>query len=77
MAILTGSPLGDEDAARARDCIERFREQVLRGGLLTQEELAAIDVKNRGKIDQAVAFAEASPLPDPAELHTDVFVTEP
>ncbi len=66
----------EEDAARERDCIKRFREQVLSNGLLRQEELAAIDAQNREKIDKAVAFAEASPLPDARELYTDVFVTE-
>lgn len=66
----------EEGAARERDCIRRFREQVLGTGLLTHEELAAIDAVNREKMDQAVAFAEASPLPDPAELYTDVFVGE-
>jgi acetoin:2,6-dichlorophenolindophenol oxidoreductase subunit alpha len=66
----------EEDAARARDCITRFRDVVLGGGLLTPEDLAAVDAKNRETIDQAVAFAEASPLPDVAELYTDVFVGE-
>jgi acetoin:2,6-dichlorophenolindophenol oxidoreductase subunit alpha len=66
----------EEDAARARDCITRFRGQVLSDGLLTREDLAAIDAKNREAIDHAVAFAEASPLPDVAELYTDVFVRE-
>lgn len=66
----------EEVAARERDCIKLFREHVLRSGLLAEEELAAIDAKNREKIDQAVAFAEASPLPEPAELYTDVFVRE-
>jgi acetoin:2,6-dichlorophenolindophenol oxidoreductase subunit alpha len=66
----------EEDAARGRDCIRRFRELVVSKGLLTEKELAAIEVRNREKIDQAVTFAETSPLPDPAELHTDVFVTE-
>ena len=66
----------EEDAARERDCIKRFRGQVLSNGLLSQEELAAIDAQNGEKIDQAVAFAEASSLPDAAELYTDVFVTE-
>ena len=65
----------EEAAARERDCIKRFREHVLSNGLLTLEELVAIDAQNKEKIDQAVAFAEASPLPDPAELYTDVFVS--
>ena len=66
----------EEDAARQRDCIRRFREQMLKGGVLSGEELAVIDARNREKINDAVAFAEASPLPDPEELYTDVFVPE-
>jgi pyruvate dehydrogenase E1 component alpha subunit len=64
----------EEDAARGRDCIRRFRQQVLRDGSLSSEELDAIDKKNKEKIDLAVIFAEQSPLPNPAELYTDVLV---
>lgn len=67
----------EEAAARARDCIARFREGMLGGGVLASGELDAIDTKNREAIDRAVAFAEASPAPDPAELYTDVYVPEP
>lgn len=67
----------EEEAARGRDCIRRFREQLLEQGAVGQEELDAIDTRNRKKIDQAVAFAEASPLPQPADLLTDVYVTGP
>jgi acetoin:2,6-dichlorophenolindophenol oxidoreductase subunit alpha len=66
----------EEEAARARDCIRGFRKQMLSGGTLDREELDAIDAQNRKKIDEAVTFAEASPLPQPADLLTDVFVTE-
>jgi len=66
----------EEDAARERDCIKRFREQVLHDGSLEPEDLNAIDKKNKEKIDLAVIFAEQSPLPDPSELYTDVYVTE-
>jgi len=66
----------EEEAARGRDCIRRFREQLLRQRALGQEELDAIDAGNRKKMDDAVAFAEASPLPLPAELLTDVYVTD-
>jgi acetoin:2,6-dichlorophenolindophenol oxidoreductase subunit alpha len=64
----------EEEAAKDRDCIKRFREQVLRDSLLTVEELDAIDKRNKEKIDLAVIFAEQSPVPAPAELYTDVFV---
>jgi pyruvate dehydrogenase E1 component alpha subunit len=66
----------EEEAARGRDCIRRFREQLLEHGTFRQEELDAIDAGNRKKIDEAVAFAETSPLPQPADLFTDVYVTE-
>jgi acetoin:2,6-dichlorophenolindophenol oxidoreductase subunit alpha len=66
----------EEEAARARDCIQGFRKQMLSGGILDPRELDAIDAQNRKKIDEAVTFAEASPLPQPADLLTDVFVTE-
>lgn len=64
----------EEQAARDRDCIRRFREQMLDQQLLTAPELGAIESANRKKIDEAVAFAESSPLPQPADLFTDVYV---
>jgi len=67
----------EDDSARARDCIKRFREIVLLDRSLQLQELDAIDKKNKEKLDLAVIFAEQSPLPDPAELYTDVYVTEP
>lgn len=67
----------EESEARSRDCIERFRKQMLAMGTLSQEETALIDVKNKDKIDEAVAFAVASPLPQPGDLLTDVYVSQP
>jgi pyruvate dehydrogenase E1 component alpha subunit len=67
----------EEEAARGRDCIRKFRGQLLEQDTVRQEELDAIDTANRKKIDDAVAFAESSPLPQPADLYTDVYVSEP
>ena len=67
----------EEQAARERDCVRRFREQMLAQNLLRADELDAIESANRKKIDEAVAFAEASPLPKPADLLTDVYVPTP
>jgi len=64
----------EEQAARDRDCIRRFREQMLDQHLLTPAELDAIEAASHKKIDEAVAFAESSPLPQPADLFTDVYV---
>ena len=67
----------EEEAARKRDCTELFRRHVLENDLLEAQELDAIELSNRKKIDAAVAFAETSPLPQPHELYTNVFVPEP
>ncbi|HYY73003.1 MAG TPA: thiamine pyrophosphate-dependent enzyme, partial [Candidatus Bathyarchaeia archaeon] len=56
------------------DCICRFREQMFDQHSLTAAQLDAIESANRKKIDEAVAFAESSPLPQPADLFTDVYV---
>ena len=64
----------EEQAARERDCIRRFRKQMLDQQLLSPEELDAIEAANRKRIDDAVAFAESSPLPKPSDLYTDVYV---
>jgi TPP-dependent pyruvate/acetoin dehydrogenase alpha subunit len=63
----------EEEQARARDCIVRFREHVLGRELLTAAELDEIDARNSALIDEAVKFAEESPLPEPSELMTDVY----
>jgi len=64
----------EEEKARARDCIKRFREHVLAHRQLTQAELDEIDARNAALIDESIKFAEESPLPDPSELMTDVYV---
>jgi len=66
----------EEQAARDRDCIKRFREWTTTENLLTPAELDAIEAANRALLDEAVAFAEASPLPEAGELYTDVYVPE-
>lgn len=66
----------EEEAARSLDCIVRFRQRMQSTGLLTQEEMDKIDAKNRQKIDAAVTFAEKSPLPEPTDLFTDVYVPQ-
>jgi TPP-dependent pyruvate/acetoin dehydrogenase alpha subunit len=64
----------EEQAARERDCLDRFRQQMQAGGPLTLAQLDEIDARNDRLLDEAVEFAEASPLPDPGELYTDVYV---
>ncbi len=65
----------EERTARERDCLRRFRE-VLLGEGIDAAELDGLDGHNRERLDEAIAFAEASPLPGPEELLADVYVEE-
>ena len=65
----------EERAARERDCLRRGRELLLAQGF-DAAELDAADARNRERLDEAVAFAEAGPLPGPEELLADVYAAE-
>jgi TPP-dependent pyruvate/acetoin dehydrogenase alpha subunit len=64
----------EQQAARERDCLDRFRRLMERDGPLSADELDAIDERNRQLLDAAVEFAESSPVPPPDALYTDVYV---
>jgi acetoin:2,6-dichlorophenolindophenol oxidoreductase subunit alpha len=66
---------GEKEAAMARDPVPRFRAWLLEGGV-AESELAALEAAIDKEIDEAVAFALESPVPDLAELHTDVLAEE-
>ncbi len=75
-----GDPLSyrtEEELAKnkANDPITQFRQRVIERGLLTVEELDAIDARAKAVIDGSVEFAEASPYPELEELMTDVYVS--
>ncbi|MBV8086809.1 MAG: thiamine pyrophosphate-dependent dehydrogenase E1 component subunit alpha, partial [Chloroflexi bacterium] len=64
----------DEEAYhRSRDCIQRFESVMADRGLLSEADLASIRSAVTAGIDRAVQFAKDSPLPDVAELLTDVY----
>jgi pyruvate dehydrogenase E1 component alpha subunit len=67
----------EEELYRSRDCIQRFRQTVLNQGLVSEDELNALDQKARQTIEEAVAFAEQSPAPALADILTDVYVDFP
>jgi 2-oxoisovalerate dehydrogenase E1 component len=58
---------------RARDPIKAFRDTLLTGGHASQADLDALEAELKAQIEAAVAFAESSPLPDPATVADYVY----
>ncbi|MCB1933181.1 MAG: thiamine pyrophosphate-dependent dehydrogenase E1 component subunit alpha [Candidatus Accumulibacter sp.] len=57
----------------ARDPIALSRQRLIDSGRLPREEAVALERRVRECIAAALAFAEASPLPAPGEMTTDVY----
>lgn len=60
-------------AQTAADPVVRYRDFLIAEGHLTEAEISAIEAKAAGEIDEAHAFAVASPDPDPSELLSNVY----
>jgi len=58
---------------KLRDPIVMFGERCVKDGALTEPDLKLIEKAVFDQVDEAVAFAEASPEPAPEELFTDVY----
>jgi hypothetical protein len=59
---------------RRRDPIENFAGQLIAAGVLSEQERAEMDAAVIARVDEAVAFADESPFPEPASLYDDVYV---
>src|SRR3989442_457087 len=58
---------------KQRDPIVMFRERVITAGILTEADVRALEKDVNDRIDEAVAFADASPEPPDEELFTDIY----
>jgi pyruvate dehydrogenase E1 component alpha subunit len=58
---------------QAKDPIPTLAGRMKERGLVTDEQLAAVDREVMAAVDASVAFAEASPYPEPTDTLTDVF----
>jgi TPP-dependent pyruvate/acetoin dehydrogenase alpha subunit len=55
------------------DPVTRLEERALKEGLAKRKEIDAVHARVRAEVDEAVAWAEQSPYPDPATLLEDVY----
>ncbi len=67
---------GEVDEIRTnKDCIKIFSARVKEAGVVAQGDLDAIDGEVTSLIDGAIDHALSAPMPGPAELTTDVYVS--
>jgi pyruvate dehydrogenase E1 component alpha subunit len=64
----------EEEMRQTRDPLALFEERTVGDGLVSSDDLREIDGDVERAIDEAVAFAEQSPLPEVDTLLTDVYV---
>src|SRR5437879_2687802 len=58
---------------KLRDPILLFRDRVLKPGVLSEDDMKKIEKDVNDLVEEAVAFADASPEPPASELFTDIF----
>ncbi|MFQ5813836.1 MAG: pyruvate dehydrogenase (acetyl-transferring) E1 component subunit alpha [Anaerolineae bacterium] len=66
-------PKEEVEAWLEKDPLPRYEAKLLERGLLTQEKIQELDEEIKARIEEAVRFAEESPLPAPEDLTEDVY----
>jgi pyruvate dehydrogenase E1 component alpha subunit len=59
---------------RKRDPLVTFGDRLIHEGVVTEEEREQWDADANRRVDEAVAFADASPAPPPESLYDDIYV---
>jgi pyruvate dehydrogenase E1 component alpha subunit len=62
------------DMRENHDPIDFYRNHILKNKLAKEEDLKLIEKEIKKIIEEAVEFAQNSPEPDEAELHTEVYI---
>jgi pyruvate dehydrogenase E1 component alpha subunit len=62
-------------AYREHDPLTWFAKQATERGLLEAKEVEELSERAERAVDEAIEFAEQSPLPAPEETLTDVYVS--
>ncbi|KAL0485057.1 pyruvate dehydrogenase E1 alpha subunit [Acrasis kona] len=65
-----------QEVRKHRDPIIRFKDRIVSAGLVTEDELKALDQDVKKEVDEAVEKTLASPLPDDSEIAKDILADE-
>jgi pyruvate dehydrogenase E1 component alpha subunit len=61
---------------RQRDPVQLWSKKLMDDGIMTEEEIRALDAEVQAEVQDAYDFAEQAPDPAPEELWTDVYAGE-
>jgi pyruvate dehydrogenase E1 component alpha subunit len=61
------------EAYKAQDPLEQVLKTIRKEKFLSEKEIEAIQTKVKKQVEEAITFAEESPLPDASELYEDVY----
>lgn len=64
------------EEARSDDPIILYKERLLKAEIATEDELKAIDDQIEQELEEAVAFADESPFPEPSTIYDHVYYSE-
>ncbi|MCF1684951.1 thiamine pyrophosphate-dependent dehydrogenase E1 component subunit alpha [Tetragenococcus halophilus] len=67
------APEGKEKELADRNSVEEFKEYALKEKLLSKKDIEKIDKQSEEDVQEAIDFAENSPIPEPESLYEDVF----
>jgi pyruvate dehydrogenase E1 component alpha subunit len=59
---------------KALDPIDRLADFMIDSGIITEKQLQEFEAQVKTEVDDAVQFAEESPLPDLEELYRDIYM---
>jgi pyruvate dehydrogenase E1 component alpha subunit len=80
-----GHSMADPEQYRSKEEVERWRErdplgvfarQLIREGVIDEQQREQIDAEAIARVDAAVEFADRSPFPAPESLYDDVYVLD-
>jgi TPP-dependent pyruvate/acetoin dehydrogenase alpha subunit len=65
-----------EEYMQYKDPVKRFQELLSKEGVLDDEAVAELDDRIKREFDEGYAFAQQSPLPEPADVTAGVFADD-